>query len=118
MRAQEPFSSFNVTVMRGVLHRPPQWRELPTGDSVTMFDLKLRQESRNEFVRVSWRNAPTTALQLQEGEDLVVTGRVRSYWAGRRSETDVLAQAVVRATPRQVRKHVAASMALLQEACT
>jgi hypothetical protein len=83
-----------------------------------MLDVKVRNGTRNDIVRVSWMNAPASAMQLSEGEDLVVTGRVRTYWSGRRSETDVLADAVVRAkSSKLVRKHVAQSMVLLQEAC-
>lgn len=118
MSAVEPLSSFNIAVLRGVLHRPPQWKELPTGDAVTMFDVKVREGNRNEIVRVSWMNAPASSMEMPEGEDLVITGRVRVYWSGRRSEMDVLATSVVRAkSMKLVRKNVASSMALLQEAC-
>jgi hypothetical protein len=118
MDVTEPPTSFNITVLRGTLHRPAQSRELASGDSVTTLDIKVRSGARAEIVRISWMNAPTHALEIEEGDDLVVTGRVRAYWSGRRSETDVLATSVARAKSyRQVRKHVAASMAALQAAC-
>lgn len=111
--------SFNVTVLRGVIHRLPQWRKLASGDSVTTIDLKVRAvKQRSEVVRVSWINAPTTVMDFEEGEDVVVSGRVRTYWSGRRSETDVLAACIVRARAQKiVRKTVAESMAILQMAC-
>jgi hypothetical protein len=118
MSAVESHPNFNVAVLRGVLHRPSQWRELRSGGSVTSFDVKVRAENRNEILRVSWMNAPTTAMEINEGEAVVVSGRVRTYWSGRRSEADVLATSVVRAkSPRQVRKQIATAMVLLQSAC-
>lgn len=118
MSAPDIITNFNVTVLRGEVHRPPQWRALPSGDTVTTLDVKVRNESRAEVVRVSWMNAPTYAMEFEDGTDVVVSGRVRVYWSGRRSETDVLASNVVRAKAhKSVRKTLATSMALLQAAC-
>lgn len=116
--ATQSGTSFNVTVLRGELHRLPQWRILPSGDSVTTCEIKVRSEARNEVLRVSWLNAPASAMEFNEGDDLVVAGRVRTYWSGKRSETDVLATSIVTAKSiKSVRKAMAASMAYLQAAC-
>jgi hypothetical protein len=118
MSAQTENCSLNVTVLQGEVHRPAQTRTLPSGQSVTTIDVKTRPGPRTEVVRVSWMNAPTSVTDLAEGDDVVVSGRVRVYWSGRRSETDVLATSIVRAeATRQVRKSVATSMAALQAAC-
>jgi hypothetical protein len=119
MSAVEFSPRVNVVVLRGVLHQPAQWRRLPSGDSVTMFDLKVHTDARRaETLRVSWMNAPSSAMDFDEGDELVVSGRVRTYWSGRRSETDVLATSVVRGrATRNVRKVMATSMAALQAAC-
>jgi hypothetical protein len=117
MRAPQDPPALNVTVLNGTVHRPPQWRTLPSGENVTTIDVKTRPGARSEIVRVSWVNAPTSAMDLQEGAEVVVAGRVRVYWSGRRSETDVLAESIVRAKSiKQVRKSLATSMAILQEA--
>src|SRR4051812_44957669 len=88
--------SLNVTVIRATVHKLPEWRELPSGDSVTTIDVKTRYSTRSEVLRISWMNAPSTAMEFNEGEEVVVVGRVRTYWSGRRSETDVLASSVTR----------------------
>lgn len=119
MPAKNEISSVNVAVLRGELYKPPQWRRLTSGESVTTFDVKVCNANRSEIVRVSWMNAPTSAMEIPEGEVLVAIGRVRTYWSGKRSETDVLARCVMRAQPaRDVRKAIAESMAELQASCS
>jgi hypothetical protein len=77
-------STLNVCVVAGWVNTLPEWRELAKGASVTTFNLKVPQVgSRAHMVRVSWMDAPTSALDLQEGSAVLVTGHMRSYWAGR-----------------------------------
>lgn len=108
----------NVCVLAGEVHRPPQWRELPAGGSVTTFDVKVRVGERPaNVVRVSWLDAPTSAMDLNEGETVVVCGTLRSYWVGR-LVTDMSCTSVTRSrASATVRKNISQAIALLQAAC-
>jgi len=106
----------NLVVLVGSVFRPPEFRQLKDGRSVTSFDLKTKGPERYETVRVSWFDAPALALDYSEDDGLAVVGRVRRFWyGGRQSITDVVADSVtpVRSVAR-VRRALGDAMAALQ----
>lgn len=95
----------NVTIIRGTLSRPPDTRVLPSGSTVVSYDVTVRpDDGPTETVPVSWFEPPVTASRLGEGDEVLVTGRVRRRFfraAGRtQSRTDVVADIVVRVSAR------------------
>lgn len=109
----------NVVALSGVLRTPPELRVLPSGVHVTCFDVKVRSlEGPLQTIRASWVDAPAILLELHEGEPVVITGRVRTYWTGRRSATDVFATSVVPLSAKsKVRRSLGEAMAIVQTAC-
>ena len=103
----------NVAVAVGRLARPPQQRELPSGDQLVSYEVTVRQDGeRAESVPVVWPAAPARALDLDVDDEVVVVGRVRRrfFRAGgaTQSRTELVADAVVPVTQR---KRVAALLA-------
>ena len=98
----------NVTVLQGCLSRPPEVRELPSGDVLVSYDITVpaREGRRAESVPVVWPDAPATAASLEPDTEVVVVGRVRRrfFRAGgsTQSRTEVVADQVVPA--RQVKR--------------
>jgi single-strand DNA-binding protein len=95
----------NVVVLQGVLSRPAEWRELPSGDTLVAYEVTTRDaEGRARTVPVAWPSGPARAL-LDQGTEVVVTGMVqrRYFRAGgsTQSRTEVVASAVVAATDRR-----------------
>ena len=95
----------NVTIVQGTLSRPPDTRELASGSTVHSYSVTVRpHEGPAETVPVSWFDPPAAARRLAEGDEVLVTGRVRRrfFRAGGRtqSRTDVVADAVVRTSAR------------------
>lgn len=93
----------NVVVLRGNLSRPPEVRELQSGDQLVVYDVTTRRsEERADTVPVVWFGAPVEATGLDEGDEVVVVGRVRRrfYRAAERTQsvTEVVADDVVRAS--------------------
>lgn len=90
----------NVVILRGTLSSAPSTRTLPSGDSLTTFEVTTRPPSGPaETVPVAWPGAPRRAATLPAGADVVVTGRVRRrfFKAGgvTASRTEVLADTVL-----------------------
>lgn len=96
----------NVTIVRGTLSRPPDTRVLASGTTVVSYDVTVRPPDGGpaETVPVSWFEPPAAAARLGEGDEVLVTGRVRRRFfraAGRtQSRTDVVADTVVRTSAR------------------
>jgi len=99
----------NIVILRGTLTRPAEQRELPSGDVVVAYEVRVaRDEGPAESVPVVW-SPPAGRGLLAAGEEVVVTGRVRRrfYRAGgaTQSRTEVVAEAVARAGDgRRVRR--------------
>ena len=91
----------NVTVLQGSLSRPPEQRELPSGDLLVNFEVTVPAsgDRKAESVPVSWFDAPAAACDLEPDTEVVVVGRVRRrfFRAGgsTQSRTEVVADAVV-----------------------
>ncbi len=98
----------NIVVIKGTLSRAPEARDLPSGDRLVAYEVTVRSEGRpTESVPVVWFDAPARATELEQGTEVVVTGRVRRRFfrtpAGTGSRTEVVAEAVV---PSRLRKRV------------
>ena len=101
----------NVVVLIGRLARPPETRELPSGDRLVAYEVTVdRPNERAETVPVVWVGAPASAGDHDVDERMIVVGRVRRRFfrtgGGTQSRTEVVAEAVVNA--RHTKRAVAA----------
>ena len=92
----------NLVVVEGVLARPAQDVELPSGSRLISLEVTVRRDDGPaEPVPVAWFDAPAWATSLDAGAGIVVVGRVRRrfFRAGgtTQSRTEVVAAKVVRA---------------------
>ena len=95
----------NLVVLEGVLARPAQDVELPSGSRLLSLEVTIkREEGPAEPVPVAWFDPPAWATALDAGAAVVVVGRVRRrfFRAGgvTQSRTEVVASRVVRASAR------------------
>ena len=95
----------NLVVLLGVLARPAQDVELPSGSRLLSLEVTVRRpDGPAEPVPVAWFDAPTWATSLDAGAEVAVLGRVRRrfFRAGgvTQSRTEVVASKVVRASAR------------------
>ena len=103
----------NVVIVQGVLSRPPESRELPSGDRLVAYEVTVRQDGEpTASVPVVWFDAPPKAAALPAGAEVVARGRVRRRFfrtpAGTASRTEVVAEVVL---PASQRKRVAGLLA-------
>jgi single-strand DNA-binding protein len=118
-----PVEGINVAVLHGTLSSTPRARLLPSGDELLALEVTIpHDDGPDETVPVAWfppRNTP----ELERGDAVVVTGRVRRrfFRAGDavRSATEVVADSVVRASHRaRVRRAIDQAVAALDTAGT
>lgn len=93
----------NLVVLEGVLARPAQDVELPSGSRLISLEVTVRREDGPaEPVPVAWFDAPAWATSLDAGAPVVVVGRVRRRFfrsgGTTQSRTEVVASRVVRST--------------------
>ena len=106
----------NVVILRGVLSRPSEERVLPSGDTLVAYELRIpHDDGPADSVPVVWPTALGRG-QLDEGQEVVVTGRVRRRFyraaGATQSRTEVVADVVVRAgDTRRVRRVVDEALA-------
>ena len=113
----------NVVVVKGRLSRPPEWRELGSGDVVVSYEVTVdRPDDKAESVPVSCEpQKPKAAERLatfDAGDEVVVLGRVRRrfFRAGgtTQSRTEVVAAELVSArAPKKVAGVLAKAAAAL-----
>ncbi|HZU72636.1 MAG TPA: single-stranded DNA-binding protein [Acidimicrobiales bacterium] len=92
----------NVVVLAGRLSSPPQEKLLESGTRLMSLQVTVPGDAKGaESVPVVWFDAPARAVEMDEGEEVVVVGRVRRrfFRAGgaTQSRTEVLADSVVAA---------------------
>lgn len=92
----------NVVALVGRLARPPESKELLSGDRLVSYEVTVTREGeRAEGVPVVWFGAPPSAADHDVDDAVVVVGRVRRrfYRAGgaTQSRTEVVAETVVAA---------------------
>jgi single-strand DNA-binding protein len=104
----------NVVAIRGRLSRPAEERVLPSsGERLVGLDVTVRREgaARAESVPVVWHEAPASAANLAEGDEVVVVGHVaRRFFragGGTQSRTEVVARCVL---PVSSKKKVEAAL--------
>ena len=93
----------NVVVLIGLLARPAQDVELPSGSRLLSLEVTVRrEEGPAETVPVAWFDAPAWATSLGAGSEVVVVGRVRRRFfrsgGTTQSRTEVVASRVARAS--------------------
>jgi single-strand DNA-binding protein len=93
----------NLVVIEGVLARPAQDVELPSGSRLISLEVTVRRDDGPaEPVPVAWFDAPAWATSLDAGAPVLVVGRVRRrfFRSGgvTQSRTEVVASRVVRAS--------------------
>src|SRR5579875_3436857 len=91
----------NMALLIGVLARPAQDLELPSGDRLISLEVTVRRsDGPAEPVPVQWPDPPAWASVLDAGTEVAVLGRVRRrfFRAGgvTQSRTEVVATRVVR----------------------
>jgi single-strand DNA-binding protein len=91
----------NLVVLSGHLSRPPEVRELPSGEVAVAYDVTVRRPGHPaESVPVVWAGPTSGArlLQAAPGDAVVVVGRVRRrfFRAGgaTQSRTEVVAESL------------------------
>ena len=109
----------NLVVVRGVLSREPERREMRSGDVLVTYEVTVRPvpdggaPARSaETLPVCWFDPPAAATRFDAADDVVVVGRVRRrfYRSGgvTASRTEVVAARVVSArAPARVRAALA-----------
>lgn len=93
----------NLVILRGALSRPPEVRDLRSGELVVEYDLKAsaRDGAPAESVPVVWFSPPAgaAAADLEVDTEVVVVGRVRRRFfrsgASTQSRTEVVADKVL-----------------------
>ena len=98
----------NVVVVEGVLARPSQLVELPSGTRLLALEVTVRRpDGPAETIPVSWLGAPAWGEDLDVGEFVVVAGRVRRRFfrsgGTTQSRTEVAAASVARSSSRDKR---------------
>jgi len=109
----------NLVVLRGAVRNEPTTRTLPSGGSVTQFDVTTEVAGRSVPVPVAMHDL---AVDCREGDQVVVIGHVqrRFFRVGgvTQSRTEVVASAAIRASrKRAIDKALAAASQLLAAAC-
>ncbi len=98
----------NIVIVRGRLSRPPELRELPSGEAVVGYEVVVERDGqRSESVPVVWYAPPPSARDIEPDTEVVAVGRVRRrfFRAGgaTQSRTEVVAERVlVAARPASV----------------
>jgi single-strand DNA-binding protein len=114
----------NLVVLRGVLARPAQNVELPSGSRLLTLEVTVRRpDGPAEPVPVAWIDPPAWASTLDASSEVVVFGRVRRRFfrsgGATQSRTEVVASRVVRASARsKVAAVLAEAVEVLEEAGT
>jgi len=109
-------NNVNLVVVRGVLSRPPEERVLPSGSVVVGYDVTVgRSTGPAESVPVVWPDPPSRRSALDEGDAVVVIGRVRRRFfrasGSTQSRTEVVADQVL-STRASRRVHAAVQRAI------
>ena len=77
LEGSSTMSEHNLVVLRGVLAAEVTVRALPSGGSVSQFDVTTRDDAGTQTVPVAWSTRPLAAYRSPSGEEVVVVGTVR-----------------------------------------
>ena len=97
----------NLVVLRGSLSRPPEVRELRSGDVLVTYEVTTpaTDAAPATSVPVAWFSPAPGAADMTEGTVVVVVGQVRRRFfqaGGLQSRTEVVADRVLRASRAKV----------------
>lgn len=112
----------NVAVLRGHLSSPPRTRGLASGDRLVSLEVTTRVDGGPaESVPVAWFGAPDPLPAWDDGQEVLVVGRIRRRFftagAATASRTEVVATTVVPAGRRAaVAKALAGALARISAA--
>lgn len=114
----------NIAVLQGSLSRPPEVRQLPSGDLLVNYEVTVPAADgrKAESVPVCWFDAPAAAAALEPDTEVVVVGRVRRRFfrtgtGATQSRTEVVADQVVPARQsKRVERAVLAALSAAEEA--
>lgn len=114
---------FNVVAIEGVLARPANTRELPSGSRLTTMEVTVRSAGNpTETVPLAWFDAPAWAGELDTETEVVLSGRVRRRYfqtAGTtQSRTEVIVERLVRTKSAKGRRTLLAEASAKLEAAT
>jgi hypothetical protein len=95
----------NIVVLQGKLSRPPEWRDLESGNVVS-YDVTTRlDDGKAATAPVAWFGAPASAAEIEAGEEVVGVGHVHRRFfrtaGGTQSRTEVVADAVIPARAKR-----------------
>lgn len=94
----------NIVVLQGTLSSEPVERTLPSGLNIMNWEVTTLVDGKKQSVPVQWDDPPKKALAIGEGDEVVVSGRVRRrfFQAGgvTSSRTEVVAEQVAKPTQR------------------
>ena len=113
----------NIVALSGRLSRPPEERTLASGTRMMSLQVTVDgvgENARAESVPVAWFDPTSGALDLDQGDPVVVIGRVRRRFfragSATQSRTEVVAERVVPAgRPAAVRTAMASAIERLAE---
>jgi hypothetical protein len=89
---EEDDAMINVVVLEGVLAKPAQDRQLPSGSRLLTLEVTVaRTDGPAEPVPVAWFDAPAAAVALDQGTPVVVVGRVRRTTEVKRARAALVA---------------------------
>ena len=113
----------NVVAIGGRLSRPAEEQVLESGTRLVKYEVTVPgPDGRGETVPVVWFDPPASGSGLDEGTEVVATGRVRRRFfqlagGGVGSRTEVVATSVVRASrTKAVRDALAQAILSVEEA--
>jgi single-strand DNA-binding protein len=79
----------NIVILRGTLSRTPTEVMLESGDRLVRYEVTTRSsEGTADTAPVAWLAAPASAAGFEQGDDVVVVGRVRRRWFRRGGVTE------------------------------
>lgn len=99
----------NISVVVGTINRLPETRTNQSGDLVWSCDLTVtRPEERSEIVPIIWFDGPDWLINIKEGDELAVIGRVRKRFYqsnyGLQSRTELIVEKGYKATFANISK--------------
>jgi len=96
--------TMNIVVLHGTLSSEPVERTLPSGTNVMNWEVTTVTDGEKRSVPVQWNDPPNKALNIGEGDEVVVYGTIRRrfFQAGgaTASRTEVVAHQVAKSTQR------------------
>ncbi len=96
----------NFVLIRGVLNRPAQIKTMANNDLLVSFDVTVERENEKaEVVPIVWFGVKAWATELDLGDEVVISGRIRKRFfqsgGALTTRTEVVAERVAKATQKR-----------------